>query len=60
MQSTTATSEPGDLPETYQQTSAENRKMHDYRSFLIVRTFSSVSIAWAGRRTAAEDVRSVL
>jgi hypothetical protein len=45
MQSTTATSEPGDLPETYQQTSAENRKMHDSQIFLILRAFSSVSIA---------------
>jgi hypothetical protein len=38
MQATPATSKPGDLPESNQQTSAENRKMHDRHSF---RTFSS-------------------
>jgi hypothetical protein len=29
MQARPATSKPGDLPESNQQTSAENRKMHD-------------------------------
>jgi hypothetical protein len=29
MQAGPATSKPGDLPESNQQTSAENRKMHD-------------------------------
>jgi hypothetical protein len=45
-----ATSKPGDLPESNQQTSAENRKMHDRYSFRTLSFFFDPSIVLAQRR----------
>jgi len=52
MQARPAASKPGDLPESNQQTSAENRKMHDRHSFRTLFFFfvSSIDPAqWPGK-----------